>query len=129
MAKGGSDRVIGGFLKAVGRAMAKARRDAGLTQEEVAARLYPRLRCVQTISTWENGRNKATPELFERLCRLYDVSPEKVLREAYRLLASDEVFLRRDEEELLRVYRRCVFRRHRSLAVAVLKLGLEDGVE
>jgi len=58
-----------------------------------------------------------------------NVSPEKVLKEAYRLLASDEAFLRMDEEELLRLYRRCAFRRHRRLAVALLKLGLEDGVQ
>jgi len=63
---------------------------------------------------------------------LYGVSPEKVLKEAYHLLASDEhegspVFLRGDEEQLLRLYRRCASRCHRGLAVAVLKLGLEAG--
>ena len=132
MAKGGRHRVIGSFLKAMGRAMAKARRDADLTQEQVVKRLYPQVRSVQTIFTWENGWNKATPELFERLCGLHDVSREKVLKEAYHLLASDEhegspVFLRGDEEQLLRLYGRCASRCHRGLAVAVLKLGLEDG--
>ena len=132
MAKGSRDQVTSGFLKALGRALAKARQDAGLTQEKVAESLYPEVRSAQTISTWENGWNKISEELFERLCSLCDISPESVLKEAYHLLASDEsearpVFLRGTEEELVRLYRRCTSRVHRDIAVVVLKMGLEDG--
>ena len=134
MVRGGCDQLIGGLLKAVGRALAFARQDAGLTQEEAVERLYPKLRSVQTISTWENGWHKATPELFERLCVLYGVTPESVLKEAYHSLwkSSGEgraVFLQGDEQELLRLYRRCTCQRHRDIAAAVLNLGLEDGKE
>ena len=132
MAKGGRDRVTSGFLKALGSALTRARQDAGLTQEEVVGRLYPEVRSVQTISAWENGWNKVSQELFERLCSLYSISAESLLKEAYHLLVSDEgearpVFLQGAEEELVRLYRRCASRAHRDIAVVVLKMGLEDG--
>jgi transcriptional regulator with XRE-family HTH domain len=89
MARGGRDQVISGFLKGLGRALVRARRDAGLTQEEAAERLYPHVRSVQTISTWENGWNKPAPENFHRLCAVYRVAPEELMRDVYRSLAQE----------------------------------------
>jgi transcriptional regulator with XRE-family HTH domain len=63
----------------IGKALKKARQDAGLTQEELAAkagihRVY--------LSELERDTKSPTIEIFDRLCRAAGTSASKVLARA-----------------------------------------------
>ncbi|MDR0593560.1 MAG: helix-turn-helix domain-containing protein [Bifidobacteriaceae bacterium] len=61
------------------------RQAAGLTQAEVAGRLFVKR---QTLSKWENGVNSPDLEMIVKLCDLYGASLDAVLRPDAELVAA-----------------------------------------
>lgn len=57
-----------------GKALKDLRESRGLTQEQLAEQLE--LQAYQTISLIENGKSFVTSELLEKMCALFNVSPE-----------------------------------------------------
>jgi len=55
-----------------GAKLRSARRDAGLTQKELAAKIGAKH---NSISNWENEQNKPGPDTIELLCAILGVSP------------------------------------------------------
>ena len=64
-------------LKKTGAFIAQCRREAGLTQKELAERLNISDRAV---SKWERGLNLPGADLFEPLCRLLNITVRELLR-------------------------------------------------
>lgn len=60
----------------LGRRLAKARKDARLTQVELGSRLgVPQ----KTISNWESGNNTPSLEYFKKLAVILEVSADSLL--------------------------------------------------
>ena len=59
--------------KAVGRNLKRARKDAGLTQNEVAEKM---LMTQQQYSRFENGVFELNYEQILSLCKLYGITPD-----------------------------------------------------
>lgn len=111
-------------LKKTGAFIAQRRREADLTQKELAERLHVSDRAV---SKWERGLNLPGADLFEPLCRILDITvrellrgercegegllPEEVAQAMYRLEAMEK-------EEKRRI------RRNRRLLAALWALGV-----
>ena len=55
-----------------GAKLRSARRDAGLTQKELAAKIGAKH---NSVSNWENDQNKPGPDTIELLCAILGVSP------------------------------------------------------
>ena len=64
-------------LKKTGAFIAQCRREAGLTQKELAERLHVSDRAV---SKWERGLNLPGADLFEPLCQILGVTVRELLR-------------------------------------------------
>ena len=62
----------------IGKIIAKKRKEAGMTQETLASRLQI---TPQAISKWENGTSDPSTSNLLALAKLYEVSPEELLRE------------------------------------------------
>ena len=60
----------------VGEKIAKYRRDAGLTQDELADRLYVTR---QALSKWELGVSVPSTDTLIELCKVFKVSIEEIL--------------------------------------------------
>ena len=64
-------------LKKTGAFIAQCRREAGLTQKELAERLHVSDRAV---SKWERGLNLPGADLFEPLCQILNITVRELLR-------------------------------------------------
>ena len=64
-------------LKKTGAFIAQCRREAGLTQKELAERLHISDRAV---SKWERGLNLPGADLFEPLCQILNITVRELLR-------------------------------------------------
>ena len=60
----------------IGRFIAKARKEKGYTQEQLAEKLGVSNR---TVSRWENGKNMPDVSLFESLCEALDITVNELL--------------------------------------------------
>ena len=60
----------------IGRFIAKARKEKGYTQEQLAEKLGV---SNQTVSRWENGKNMPDVSLFESLCEALDITVNELL--------------------------------------------------
>lgn len=54
----------------LGAELRRAREAAGLTQKQISDRLNV---TAQTVSAWENGRNKIDIDTFSELCKVYGI--------------------------------------------------------
>ena len=59
-------------------ALSRLRRERGLTQEELARRLYITR---QAVSRWEQGTSEPSTTNLIKLARVFDLDPADLLRE------------------------------------------------
>ena len=59
-----------------GENIRKARKAAGVSQKELAERLQV---YQKDISRWENGERTPTMEVFTKICRELNASPDEIL--------------------------------------------------
>ena len=61
----------------LGAELKRAREAAGLTQKQISDRLNV---TAQTVSAWENGRNKIDIDTFSELCKVYGIDFANTLK-------------------------------------------------
>ena len=61
----------------LGAELRRAREAAGLTQKQISDRLNV---TAQTVSAWENGRNKIDIDTFSELCKVYGIDFANTLK-------------------------------------------------
>jgi transcriptional regulator with XRE-family HTH domain len=65
-----------------GAAIARLRREAGLSQLELAGRLNV---SQAQVSYWESGKGRVSAEYFARIALIFDVTPHKFMELAEQL--------------------------------------------
>lgn len=82
----------------IATAIKSAREYRGLSQPQVADLLKVRY---QTLSNWERGINRISADMLQRICSIYSISSEEVLKAEYWHDSYVEDFERaRSDEEL-----------------------------
>jgi transcriptional regulator with XRE-family HTH domain len=88
------------FVK-VGKRISELRRGAGLSQDELAEKLFVTR---QAVSKWENGMSVPSIDILSDICRMFSVSFEEILglfdREAL-LLDPDDIFKGHDRSFII----------------------------
>lgn len=73
------------FYIELGKALQKARENAGMTQQMVSNRLGVSR---SAIANWEQGRRNIYIEQFVKMCEIYSVNPDDILIDLRRHLYS-----------------------------------------
>ena len=96
--KGGNNVID--FVK-VGRRIADLRRSGGLSQDELAERLYVTR---QAVSKWENGMSVPSIDILSDICKMFSVSFEELLGlfDCERLILDpDDIFKGHDRSYII----------------------------
>ena len=64
----------------MGRFLAAKRKEAKMTQQQLAERLHVSF---QAVSKWESGQSDPSTTNLMALAKLFQVTPEELLREVY----------------------------------------------
>ena len=103
--------------------LAQARKAAGLTQADVAAKLNVSRRAV---SRWESGQSKPSTEKLLALAKIYDVSLDWLCSDKCEFPENTETEReRQDAQEQIRkkelpAYKEKKFGKHRNLLIAII---------